>query len=51
MSRYLSARDLDWVLLIGTVCVTLFGAVLVWSASRADMARMVARVEGIDAAL
>ena len=31
-------RDLDWVLLIGTVCVTLFGAVLVWSASRADMA-------------
>ena len=31
-------RDLDWVLLIGAVCVTLFGSVLVWSASRADMA-------------
>ena len=31
-------RDLDWILLIGAISVTLFGAILVWSASRADMA-------------
>lgn len=31
-------RDLDWVLIVAAVGVTIFGAVLVWSASRADMA-------------
>ena len=31
-------RDLDWVLLISVVAVTIFGSLLVWSASRADMA-------------
>lgn len=31
-------RDLDWILLIAVVAVTIFGSVLVWSASRADMA-------------
>lgn len=31
-------RDLDWILLIAVVTVTIFGSVLVWSASRADMA-------------
>lgn len=31
-------RDLDWILLIAVVAVTVFGSVLVWSASRADMA-------------
>lgn len=31
-------RDLDWVLLVAAVGVTIFGSVLVWSASRADMA-------------
>lgn len=31
-------RDLDWILLIAVVAVTMFGSVLVWSASRADMA-------------
>lgn len=31
-------RDLDWVLLIATVSLTMFGCVLVWSASIADMA-------------
>jgi rod shape determining protein RodA len=31
-------RDLDWVLLVAAVGVTVFGSILVWSASRADMA-------------
>ncbi len=31
-------RDLDWVLLAAATAATLFGCVLVWSASRADMA-------------
>ena len=31
-------RDLDWVLLVAAAGVTIFGSVLVWSASRADMA-------------
>ena len=31
-------RDLDWILLVAVVAVTIFGSVLVWSASRADMA-------------
>jgi rod shape determining protein RodA len=31
-------RDLDWVLLIAAVSLTLFGCMLVWSASIADMA-------------
>ncbi len=31
-------RDLDWILLIAAVAVTVFGSALVWSASRADMA-------------
>ncbi len=31
-------RDLDWVLLISAMAVTIFGSVLVWSASLADMA-------------
>jgi len=31
-------RDLDWVLLIATLGLTIFGAILVWSGSRADMA-------------
>jgi rod shape determining protein RodA len=31
-------RDLDWILLVAAVAVTVFGSALVWSASRADMA-------------
>ncbi|MHB8795884.1 MAG: rod shape-determining protein RodA [Candidatus Nanopelagicales bacterium] len=31
-------RDLDWILLGAAFAVTVFGSVLVWSASRADMA-------------
>ncbi len=31
-------RDLDWILLIAALAVTIFGSMLVWSASRADMA-------------
>ena len=31
-------RDLDWILLIAALAVTVFGSMLVWSASRADMA-------------
>ena len=31
-------RDLDWILLIAAVATTIFGSMLVWSASRADMA-------------
>ena len=31
-------RDLDWILLIAALTVTVFGSMLVWSASRADMA-------------
>ncbi len=31
-------RDLDWVLLIAALGLVMFGSVLVWSASRADMA-------------
>lgn len=31
-------RDLDWILLVAAVAVTLYGSVLVWSASKADMA-------------
>ena len=31
-------RDLDWVLLAAATAATVFGSVLVWSASRADMA-------------
>jgi rod shape determining protein RodA len=31
-------RDLDWILLIAAIAVTVFGSMLVWSASRADMA-------------
>jgi rod shape determining protein RodA len=31
-------RDLDWILLIAAFAVTVFGSMLVWSASKADMA-------------
>ena len=31
-------RDLDWVMLVAVLAVTTLGALLVWSASRADMA-------------
>lgn len=31
-------RDLDWILLIAALATTVFGSMLVWSASRADMA-------------
>lgn len=31
-------RDMDWILLIAALAVTVFGSMLVWSASRADMA-------------
>jgi rod shape determining protein RodA len=31
-------RELDWVLLIAAIAVTILGSILVWSASRADMA-------------
>ncbi len=31
-------RELDWVLLVAAFGITIFGSVLVWSASRADMA-------------
>jgi rod shape determining protein RodA len=31
-------RDLDWVLLVSAIAVTIMGSILVWSASRADMA-------------
>jgi rod shape determining protein RodA len=31
-------RDLDWILLIAAFATTVFGSMLVWSASRADMA-------------
>ncbi len=31
-------RDLDWILLISAIAVTILGSILVWSASRADMA-------------
>jgi len=31
-------RDLDWILLIAALATSVFGSMLVWSASRADMA-------------
>jgi rod shape determining protein RodA len=31
-------RDLDWILLIAAAGLTIFGSILVWSASRADLA-------------
>jgi rod shape determining protein RodA len=31
-------RDLDWILLVAALAVTVFGSMLVWSASRADLA-------------
>jgi len=31
-------RDLDWILLVAAFATTIFGSMLVWSASRADMA-------------
>ena len=31
-------RDLDWVMLVTALAITAFGSVLVWSASRADLA-------------
>jgi rod shape determining protein RodA len=31
-------RDMDWILLIAAFAVTVFGSMLVWSASKADMA-------------
>lgn len=31
-------RDLDWILLISALGLTLFGSILVWSGSRADLA-------------
>ena len=31
-------RDLDWILLIAAVALSLMGSLLVWSASRADLA-------------
>ena len=31
-------RELDWILLIATFLVTIYGSMLVWSASRSDMA-------------
>lgn len=31
-------RDLDWILLIAALGLTVFGAILVWSGSRADLA-------------
>ena len=31
-------RDLDWILLIAALAVTVYGSMLVWSASRADLA-------------
>ena len=31
-------RELDWILLIATILVTIYGSMLVWSASRSDMA-------------
>ena len=31
-------RNLDWLLLISAIALTFFGSVLVWSASRADLA-------------
>jgi len=31
-------RDLDWILLVAALAVTIFGSMLVWSASRADLA-------------
>lgn len=31
-------RDMDWILLIAAVAITVFGSMLVWSASKADMA-------------
>ncbi|MBK9740453.1 MAG: rod shape-determining protein RodA [Actinobacteria bacterium] len=31
-------RDLDWILLVAALAVTVFGSMLVWSASKADMA-------------
>ncbi len=31
-------RDLDWILLIAGLALTVMGSVLVWSASRADLA-------------
>jgi len=31
-------RDLDWVLLVAAIGLTLFGSILVWSGSRADLA-------------
>lgn len=31
-------RDLDWILLVSAVAVTILGSMLVWSASKADMA-------------
>lgn len=31
-------RDIDWILLIAAIATSIFGSMLVWSASRADMA-------------
>jgi rod shape determining protein RodA len=31
-------RDLDWILLIAAIATTVYGSMLVWSASKADMA-------------
>ncbi|CAB4858257.1 unannotated protein [freshwater metagenome] len=31
-------RELDWVLLVAALATTIFGSILVWSASRSDMA-------------
>ena len=31
-------RDLDWILIVAALAVTVFGSMLVWSASKADMA-------------
>lgn len=31
-------RDLDWIMLVAALAVTIFGSMLVWSASKADMA-------------
>ena len=31
-------RDLDWILLVAALAITIFGSMLVWSASKADMA-------------
>ncbi len=31
-------RDMDWILLVAALAITVFGSMLVWSASKADMA-------------